>query len=196
MTRRARLCLASFLAVAALVAFDQWSKAAVFEWMGSSAALVRDRHGHERYPLVGEWLSFMLSYNRGAAFGRFGDYPHLLVFGRAAAVLCLIWLLASARPRPAGVHVAMVLVLAGAIGNLLDNLWSGGEAAGHPYGTVRDFIDVWFTGWDWHFPTFNVADSCISVGAVLWVLSGFRSADAEEDEDRTAPGDVASARET
>ena len=46
-----------------------------------------------------------------------------------------------------------------------------------PITLVRDFIDVWFLsdawGWDWHFPTFNVADSCITVGAVAWVLSGF-----------------------
>jgi signal peptidase II len=32
---------------------------------------------------------------------------------------------------------------------------------------VRDFIDVYFAAFDWHFPTFNVADSCITVGAVL-----------------------------
>ncbi len=196
MNRRPPLLVVSLLAVAVLVLFDQWSKAAVFAWMDASADLVRDHHGHERYLLSGEWLSFMLSYNRGAAFGRFGDYPHFLVFGRSAAVLCLLWLLLRDKARPRVVHVAMVLVLAGAIGNLLDNLWFGGEEHGHPYGTVRDFIDVWFTRWDWHFPTFNVADSCISVGAVLWVLSGLFSPSAEADEDRAAPGGVARAEDT
>jgi signal peptidase II len=40
---------------------------------------------------------------------------------------------------------------------------------------VRDFIDVYFASWDWHFPTFNVADSCITVGAALLLLSGLFS---------------------
>jgi lipoprotein signal peptidase len=38
---------------------------------------------------------------------------------------------------------------------------------------VRDFIDVYFARWDWHFPTFNVADACISVGAVLLLAASF-----------------------
>ena len=54
------------------------------------------------------------------------------------------------------------------------------------YGSVRDFIDVYTPQWrdtlPWgsHFPTFNVADSCISVGAVLLLLTGF--GDQEKDE--------------
>ena len=52
------------------------------------------------------------------------------------------------------------------------------RAAGEPLevGLVRDFIDVYFGLWDWHFPTFNVADSCISVGAVLLLISSLRPA--------------------
>jgi signal peptidase II len=67
--------------------------------------------------------------------------------------------------------VALVLVLAGAVGNLYDNLFLARE--GETFGQVRDFVDVYFTAWDWHFPTFNVADSCISVGAVLLFVSSF-----------------------
>jgi len=53
MSRRNRLRLACLLAVALLVLLDQWSKSAVFAWLASSDRLVRDVHGHERYPLVG-----------------------------------------------------------------------------------------------------------------------------------------------
>ena len=75
-----------------------------------------------------------------------------------------------------------MLILSGALGNLYDNLFQPIPAAeGRPFGPVRDFIDVYFGIWDWHFPTFNVADSCISVGAVLLILSGF-GAEAEEEE--------------
>ena len=55
--------------------------------------------------------------------------------------------------------VALMLVLGGAIGNLLDRLL---------YGHVVDFIDVYYRGWHW--PAFNVADSAITVGAVLIAL--------------------------
>ena len=40
---------------------------------------------------------------------------------------------------------------------------------------MRDFIHVYFERWDYHFPTFNVADSCITVGAVLLILGGLRA---------------------
>ena len=56
------------------------------------------------------------------------------------------------------------------------------------YGAVRDFIDVYTPQWrdtlPWgaHFPTFNVADSCITVGAVLLLLSGFGDSKKDEPE--------------
>lgn len=178
-----------FLVVAVAVVIDQVTKRAVFGWLedpGSVQGVVRDLHGHERYPIAGDWLGLMLSCNPGAAFGRFGEYPHLLVGGRVVAVGVLTWLLWAADLRHRWVLVAIVLVLAGALGNLIDNLGQGCIEEGHPYGLVRDFIDVWFRseawGWDWHFPTFNVADSCITVGAALWILSGFFQRDADEAE--------------
>jgi len=169
-----------FLVVAVLALLDQASKSAVFAWLGPGAEgaerLVRDHHGHLRLPVLGEWLGLMLSYNPGAAFGRLSQFPHLLVLGRSAAVVFLVVFLARSPRRPFLVLCAIVLVLAGALGNLTDNLLTGGIEPGHPYRAVRDFIDVWFLnegwGWDWHFHTFNVADSCITIGAVLWVASG------------------------
>ena len=159
-----------------LVAFDQWSKGAVFDWLEAGAHEVEfeiDDHGHRRYPIVGEWFTFMTSCNRGAAFGQFGDYPGVLLAGRLFAVALLGFLLLRTDPRERLVFWAMVLVLSGALGNVVDNLWTGCEGS-MPHG-VRDFIDVYFgpLGWDKHFPSFNVADSCITVGAVLWILSGF-----------------------
>jgi len=83
----------------------------------------------------------------------------------------------------------MVLVLSGALGNVIDNLGMGCGAEGLPYG-VRDFIAVWFeplVGWDYHFPSFNVADACISVGAVLWISSGlFGPKEPSESEQPSA----------
>ena len=183
----------AFLVVAALVAFDQWSKAAVFEWLTPGhPALERDVHGHRRYVVAGEWLSFMTTCNPGAAFGKLDQYPGFLVAGRVLAVLFLAGLLVRMERGQPVVRCALVLVLAGAIGNVIDNLWTGcvapGAEAGVPFG-VRDFVNVWFlplVNWDWHFPSFNVADSCISVGACLWIFSGLFGPRREE-RDATEP---------
>ncbi|HJO26592.1 MAG TPA: signal peptidase II, partial [Planctomycetota bacterium] len=118
------LILRRFLFALAIVGLDLWSKHAVFEWLSPiQHQLPRDACGfsHPRQPLIGNWLTFMLSYNRGAAFGQFASFPYLLVGGRVVAVLFLSWLLVRT-PRGRGLHTAaLVLVLGGALGNLYDN---------------------------------------------------------------------------
>ena len=58
---------------------------------------------------------------------------------------------------------ALALILGGAIGNVIDRI---------AYGHVIDFLDFHSRGW--HFPAFNVADSAISIGAVLFILDELR----------------------
>lgn len=177
----ARTILLRLSISAGIVGADLWSKAAVFAWLDrlqGQGELVRDVHGHMRLPLFdgwGGWLTLMISRNPGAAFGQLDAFPWFLVIGRAAAALFLVWLIVrTPRTRP-WFGVALVLVLGGALGNLYDNLFLDAPDDAHPFGLVRDFIDVYFGALDWHFPTFNVADSCITVGAVLLLLSSFRS---------------------
>jgi signal peptidase II len=175
------------LAVAlALVALDLGSKAAAFAWIerldrAGELAVDSCGSGHERQPIAGEWLTFMLSLNPGAAFGQLHSIPYLLVGGRSIAVVFLVWMLVrTPRGRP-WFTGALVLVLGGALGNLYDNLLRSRDLAldrlyphdRFPFGPVRDFIDVYFDVWRWHFPTFNVADACITVGAILLLASGF-----------------------
>lgn len=169
-TRRAlRVAVVVFL-----VALDLWSKRAVFAWLGaqpSPAGMSWDNHGHHRYKLAGDWLSFMLSWNPGMAWG-FDKLPTwLLVGGRCAAVAFLLYLVLSVSPVRRVLSTALVLILSGAAGNLYDNLFMAPRRQGARFGEVRDFIDVYFPFADWHFPTFNVADACISVGAVLLIAS-------------------------
>ena len=61
-------------------------------------------------------------------------------------------------------RLALTLVVAGAVGNLIDRVVAG---------AVVDFVDVYWGAW--HFWAFNVADSCISLGAVLLILDMFRT---------------------
>ena len=171
--------------VLSLIALDLWSKSAVFTLLASSPeGMSIDRCRHLRLPLVGEWLAFMHSLNRGMAWG-FDKLPVLvLVGGRIAAVIFLFVLVVRTPARARLLAAALVLILAGAAGNLADNLFLGPKD-GATFGAVRDFIDVYFERWSWHFPTFNVADACISVGAVLLVLSSLRGS---HDRDRPATG--------
>ncbi len=168
-----------FAAVVLLVALDLWSKSAVFEWLGHdgqpglpAGAERWELGGHVRYEVWGDFLGFLLSENKGAAWGVGDQYPYLLVGGRILAVLVIGWLLWRSPRRPRIGLWALVLVEAGALGNLYDNL-TRTPTDGHPFGAVRDFIHVYFAQWDYHFPTFNVADSCITCGAVLLIASGF-----------------------
>jgi len=167
--------LLRFGSVALLVALDQWSKVAVFDYLGIEPGV----YAHNEKKLFGtEWFSFANSCNGGAAFGQFGQFPWVLVLGRIAAVAFLSWLLLRAASRPRLVLVAMTLVLAGALGNVIDNLGAGCtvfERPEHPFLGVRDFVLVNFApiGIDKNFPAFNLADSCITVGACAWILSGF-----------------------
>jgi signal peptidase II len=187
------------LFIAVLVALDLWSKAAVFEWLTQiDVDLVVDScahsRSHHRYHICESgngWLSFMLSENPGAAFGGFANWPHLLVGLRIVAVIGLCYLVLRARIDSPWFTFALLLVLAGAIGNLYDNLFRE-STGGHPYGKVRDFIDVYFARWNWHFPTFNVADSCISVGAVILLAGSFfnrKDALAEDDGGQASGSD-------
>ena len=168
-----------FLAVMLLVGLDLWSKSAVFTWLSSDGqpglpegAERWELSGHIRYEVWGDFLSFVLSENKGAAWGVGDQYPYLLVGGRILAVLVIGWLLWRTPRRPRIGLWALVLVEAGALGNLYDNL-TRTPPEGHPFGAVRDFIHVYFAQWEYHFPTFNVADSCITCGAILLILSGF-----------------------
>ncbi|MEM6571767.1 MAG: signal peptidase II [Planctomycetota bacterium] len=187
---RLRRNLALFAVVGALIALDLWSKGAVFAWFQdpeAAADLPRSERGHLRYPIAGQWLGLMLNLNYGAAFGQGAGMPWLLVAGRCLAAVFLTYLIVRT-PRGQKVYLAsLVLILSGALGNLYDNFFYRPEAGApgvqpdRPFGPVRDFIDVYFYGWDWHFPTFNIADSCITVGAILLLATGlFGPREAEE----------------
>ena len=144
-------------------------------------ALERDHHGHLRHLLMGDSVALMHNLNYGAAFGQLDSIPWVLVVGRAIAAVVLTLMVVRAAPGGGLGLVALVLVLAGCLGNLWDNLTYAPlqPLEGMPFGPVRDFIDVYFGWWDWHFPTFNIADSAITVGAVLLFLGGARKEPAD-----------------
>lgn len=193
---RARTLVLRLSAAAALVALDLWSKAAVFAWLTPRpiGVIEWDAHGHPRYRVFGDWFAFYLTTNPGMAWGFDKLPPWLLVGGRCAAVLFLTWLVATTARERRALSWALTLILAGAVGNLYDNL-ALPPPQGRSFGEVRDFIDVYFAVWDWHFPTFNVADACITVGAVLLLGASFFGAEAAPEAARTSAGEPAATPE-
>ncbi len=101
--------------------------------------------------------------NPGAAFGLLPGAGSLIALGAIAAAV-LIMMMVHRLPGRLEV-VAMGLVLGGALGNLGDRLFRG---PGLLDGRVVDFIDFEY------FPAFNVADSAITVGALLLIVDAFR----------------------
>lgn len=167
-----------FLLLSLLVlALDQWTKHLVEIHLESWSVV----------PVVPGFLNFVHVRNTGVAFGLFPARDQLLGtvllvgLGLFALGFVLYYFL-QAHPREKMLLTSLSLVLGGAVGNLLDRIASGG---------VTDFIDVYWRDWHWH--TFNVADSAISVGIALLLLSSFRSppeaetASADEPEAPAEP---------
>lgn len=159
-----------------LVALDLWTKQAVFDWM---LARYDGEHGFHTV-FASELLSFHLVTweNPGTIWGLFGGSTVPLMVLRCAAILFLLWFVAGTPAVRRGQQLVLSLVFAGAIGNLYDNFV---RVDAEPARSVRDFLR--FEGkWpvEWGFPAFNVADSCITVGAVFLLLMMMR-------EDRASP---------
>ena len=118
------------------------------------------------HPVVGNGLRFALVYNPGAAFGLYlGQNSRWIFMALTFGALIVLWrLYRHTAPGDFARTLAVTLVTAGAIGNLLDRIRS-------ELGVV-DFIDLGLGDHRW--PTFNVADMAVSVGAFLlaWVLWG------------------------
>jgi len=137
---------------AAVLVLDQASK-----WLALEKLVL-----HESVPLA-PFLNLTLVYNKGAAFGFLSTasgWQNLFFISVAfVATVVILYLLRRMGAKDRFMAVALMLILGGAIGNLIDRLL---------YGHVVDFIDVYYG--TWHWPAFNVADSAITVGAVMIAL--------------------------
>ncbi|MCT7360554.1 MAG: signal peptidase II [Thalassobium sp.] len=112
-------------------------------------------------------LDFTLLYNRGAAFSFLADESgwqrwFFTAVSLGVSAMLIVWLKRLPRAQ-VWMPVALALILGGALGNLFDRL---------VYGHVIDFISVhWGRS---YFPAFNIADSAITVGAVMMALDVVR----------------------
>ncbi|PIE83065.1 MAG: signal peptidase II [Candidatus Contendobacter odensis] len=111
-------------------------------------------------------FNLALTYNSGAAFGIFADaggWQRWFFLGMAVtiSIVLVLWIL-RLKPEEKRLAIALSLVLGGAIGNMVDRAL---------FGQVIDFIQLYYDRWYW--PTFNIADSAITIGAMLLILDSF-----------------------
>ena len=166
MNKRAIIWKIAYLAISGGVfLIDQSSKA----W-----AVRRLRFGDD-FPVISGFLNFAYAENPGVAFSMLDDHGDAGRWGLSivaiiagALVLYFFWRTPRSDDRILG---ALALLLAGIAGNVTDRL---------RLGVVVDFIDVQFGSW--HYPTFNVADMAIVLGAGLMILDIFLSKRNQKSE--------------
>ncbi len=144
-----------FITALVIIALDQVTKILV----------VSNLQLHDSVPLVNGFLNLVHVRNPGAAFGFLAKAPAwfrsvFFIAVTVGAILLILYYLKQTGAGEKGQVVALSLIFAGAVGNLIDRI---------RFGEVIDFIDVYIS--THHWPAFNVADSAIAVGALLLLLS-------------------------
>lgn len=140
-----------------------WIAAVVFVSDQLTKYAAADYLLHHGEVKLGSLLNLTLVHNTGAAFGFLSNASGwqniLFIVIASVACLAILWMIRRLEAKDFLLAVGLMLILGGAAGNLLDRL---------VHGYVIDFIDIYYR--TWHWPAFNVADSAISIGAVILVL--------------------------
>jgi signal peptidase II len=147
------------LLAAVLVLADQATKAVV----------ARTVELYRSVPVIRGFFNITRIHNKGAIFGTFSQTNNSVIFvlltaASIAALGFVIYFFFKTPSSDALMKIALTLIMAGALGNQFDRL-----VRGH----VIDFLDFYIG--QAHWPFFNVADSCITVGAGLMMVALFRS---------------------
>lgn len=144
-----------------IVLLDQFSK-----WL----VLENIRFGETIY--VAPFWNWVLAFNPGAAFSFLADQPgwqRWLFSALAIGVSAWIAIMLRQHPQQKLLSLALAMVMGGALGNVIDRI---------RFGAVVDFVQWHIAGYFW--PAFNVADSAITIGAVLLVIEQLRAAKNKE----------------
>jgi signal peptidase II len=152
-----------YFAIAALVVIlDQASKRIIWE-------VFQYRGGAE---VIDGFFRISLSKNKGAVFGILAGTKNLLLVVTIVSIGVLIFFAYRMRYAPTHKRVYLGLILGGAFGNLIDRLAAG---------EVLDFLDMGVGVYRW--PTYNVADIAVTVGAVLLILGYVLHPSSQKKED-------------
>jgi len=118
---------------------------------------------HVTIEVIPGFFNLVQVHNTGAAFGMLKDNNAFFIILAAVALIVLAVMARRGCFLDKPTRVGAALLTSGVIGNLTDRIL---------HGHVIDFLDV-ILPWYGHWPAFNVADSCICIAAVLFLVSGF-----------------------
>ena len=150
----------------AIIAADQLTKWAIIEWVAL----------YQKVPL-NSFINLTHQRNTGAAFSFLADAGgwqrwFFVTLSAVVSGVIVVWLWRIRDQGQTVLAAGLALVLGGAVGNLIDRIMLG---------YVTDFIQVWFG--NWAFPSFNIADAGITVGAALLIIDALFFSGREEDPD-------------
>lgn len=164
------------LLMATLIIVDQLSKGAIQSSLFYGQTI----------PVIKGFFSIAYVKNTGAAFGFGQDGPEWFrqIFFLGLPVIFCGWIfvmLVKTLKGPFYISLAYALIIAGAVGNLIDRF---------SLGYVVDFLMFYWKDESNHFPAFNVADSCITVAAGLLIIDFFQQLKAKKAADTDASNSV------
>ena len=134
----------------AIVALDQWSK-----WMIKTSYDL-----YQSEPIIEGFFYFTYVTNDGMAFGlSFPGGKTILLIVTLILTGVIMWMLWKEKNSHNLIRYGLTLILAGAIGNMIDRIL---------YGKVVDFLDIMIGSFNWYI--FNVADSAVTSGMILFIL--------------------------
>ncbi len=141
------------LVIAAIIVVDQTTKILVMSFMELG----------ESIPVIKGVFNFTYILNDGMAFGLLDSQRWLFMLVSTLALIALIYYMLKSKPESRWACAGLSLVIGGGLGNMIDRMFYG-ESFGD--GAVVDFIDfcAFPELWKW---IFNVADSCVCVGAAI-----------------------------
>jgi len=146
-----------------------WIAAAVLVLDQLTKVAAADYFVHQMEVRLAPFLSLVLVHNTGAAFGFLssasGWQNIFFIIVALIASVVILWMTSRLDAGESLIAIGLMLVLGGAVGNVIDRF---------VHGYVIDFVDIHYQ--TWHWPAFNVADSAITIGAVLLLMDalGFR----------------------
>ena len=109
---------------------------------------------------ISKFLNLVYVENRGVSFGMFSEHDKSFYFGILSMLVSAYIIYLLVKTNNLIESIGLSLILGGAIGNGVDRLY---------YGYVVDFIDLHFK--TFHWPAFNFADTFITIGAIIFVIS-------------------------
>jgi signal peptidase II len=131
---------------------------------------------HDAFDILSGYLRFSYVQNSGIAFGLFADIqsvwkPYILALMAIVAIVVIVLYSARMPSNRILLQIALAMTMGGILGNFTDRIMNG---------FVVDFIEFHLRD-QFHWPTFNLADSAITIGIILLLIDTIKNPDKEEE---------------